>query len=222
MPLTARPGVFRGRMNDFTDWFVVDPAWDAEAVERAWRAYAPRSNTPTWKRVRDHVVGWGAFAAALAAGVALSGAFADAVDVGWLVVPGWVVSFVVAVLVAVGALSVVSGPDSDAHPVPPVGGVLMVPTEVVRWADDGVSREVIWRLARAAGELLDASFEPQWQIQARWEQVGDPEDLDRLLGVVDEVDRVRWLRSVAQLDSLADEVGFPVPDYWTGARAFLD
>ena len=69
MPLgTERPGVFRARAWNNTYWWVVDPA-AAEglaAAEAAWREHVAATNTPFWRRLLGHAVGWTIFLAGLA------------------------------------------------------------------------------------------------------------------------------------------------------------
>jgi hypothetical protein len=204
MPLTPRPGVFRGQVMNKWTWYVVDPAAvDPEVGRERWEADYASTNAPRWRRVVGTVVPWATFVVTTFAVVALATwVYSIAGDipareilVAWIGVLGFIGAIVLGFVVANAIYPTVVFPE-DPHP-----EVVAVPGAVEKWAAENIPVDELWALV--------------WRYD-RVEQIAGDDDeypyprpwfAPQLDAVVAELAVAEY----AALEAVADRLGFPIP-----------
>lgn len=207
MPLaTERPGVFRARAWNKSYWYVIDPA-AAEGLdtsETAWREHLAATNTPLWRRLLGHSVGWILFIAGLAGLFGVMAA-ANAAVIGIFVTIGFVV--LAAISLGIGA-SIASGKTATE---PSPENVIAVPIRIGDWASDKTTHLDLWELSIHYSRVME--------LQEASAYLLDKNDEDRppnaewaLAAVVQPAIETELDFRLAALNIVAARVGYPKPD----------
>ena len=144
MPLTEQPGLFIGRRWNSKDWYVLDPAADAVATQRAWEARYARTNRPIVVRVPMTILSIVLFLA-LATGATFAASWMSAYGTAAVLVSAVIVGlgFLIGAILAGGLYSLVlprRKPSGDR-----LDEVVAVRPAVSKWAGAGdLSVSDVW------------------------------------------------------------------------------
>lgn len=210
MPLTLeRDGLFLGRRDSVTAWYIVDPAVDGgvESAIHAWRAHVAATNQSRARRIVRVAVFLIVWLAVVGLGVLLA----------FVVIPGidpWRGFIVVGAALlgapAAGRVMAVVFPPST---VPPWGNpaVVPIPFEIEEWADDERPVDQLWRLVRAWRQLDEVTILLDLVDESWWEDTGQRRPDEAIETILEPMLREQWALRRDRLIEAAAAVGFVPP-----------
>jgi hypothetical protein len=209
MPLKKeRPGLFRGRANNFVAWYVVSPdAADPNVAAQQWREAFAASNSATGRRIVGIVLGWIGFLAIFGGAVALLWSMGQQGWYGWPIYGGlvWLVGLAAGAMLG-GWVHELIAPTEYAM-TRMTKDVMPLDEAVVEWADDQVPVPDLWQLnysLHAVQQFGSADFSYTEGPE------GEPQELVGQL--VNPLLAEHAAHHRARLKEIAGRLGYPLED----------